>query len=278
MENEPFHAAGQISGNDISNFRESGYLALPGVLSPSEVCESRQALTELVEAYAALSPSQRNDADLWLQFEPGFDPDTCHDREALELHVRKFMRFVDLKPALKRLVEPSHRLMQIVSQLIGPDPILFQDMALVKPPFIGSEKPWHQDNAYFSVAPLDSVCGVWIALDDATVDNGCMYVIPGWHKRGALGHHHGTDCEIAARKLPVEEAVPVPIAAGGAMFFYGMLPHQTPPNTSPARRRALQYHFRGANSRVLGGEEYDRLYADETGAPASCAAARARGV
>ena len=57
------------------------------------------------------------------------------------------------------------------------------------------------------------------------------------------------------------------------MFFAGMLPHQTPPNSSPQRRRALQYHFRSASSRIVPREEYDRVYAEKDGTPASCAAA-----
>jgi ectoine hydroxylase-related dioxygenase (phytanoyl-CoA dioxygenase family) len=209
-----------------------------------------------------------------VQFEPGHDIDGAHgDPEAAELLVRKFMSFVNFKPALAALIRPEHIIYRIVSQLIGPSPILFQDMALVKPAFIGSEKPWHQDNAYFSVTPLTSVCGVWIALDDADVANGCMHVLPGRHEHGAFIHHHGRDCEIAEDKLPIREAVPVPIAAGGGMFFYGMLPHQTPPNTSPERRRAVQFHFRGADSRILPEPEYDTVFA-ERGVPASCAAAK----
>ena len=71
------------------------------------------------------------------------------------------------------------RLMAILDQLIGPGHRLIQDMALMKPPLKGSEKPWHQDNAYFDWTPLDGILGVWIALDEATVENGCMQIVPG---------------------------------------------------------------------------------------------------
>jgi ectoine hydroxylase-related dioxygenase (phytanoyl-CoA dioxygenase family) len=150
---------------------------------------------------------------------------------------------------------------------------MFQDMALVKPPFIGSEKPWHQDNAYFSVTPLDSVLGVWIALDEATAANGCMHVLRGGHQLGALRHFHGRDCEIMPQRVDESQALAVPLPPGGAMFFYGMLPHQTPPNSSPDRRRALQFHYRSASSQVVPRDEYDRIYAEADGTPASCAAA-----
>ena len=67
--------------------------------------------------------------------------------------------------------------------------------------------------------------------------------------------------------------VAVELPAGGAMFFAGMLPHQTPPNASPRRRRALQFHYRSAASRIVSRAEYDHVYAEPDGTPASCAAA-----
>ncbi|HEY3328380.1 MAG TPA: phytanoyl-CoA dioxygenase family protein [Capsulimonadaceae bacterium] len=261
-----------LSPEIVAQYHRDGYISLPDILSPVEIVAARDAFTQMVRERIARGDAPPPPDSPMVQFEAGFDT-AEGDIEAAELRVRKFMFFVRSQPTLAALVQPDHIICRIVKQLIGPSPIMFQDMALVKPAFIGSEKPWHQDNAYFSVAPLDSICGVWIALDDAEVANGCMHVLPGRHKDGALTHHHGTDCEIATDKLPLSEVLPVPIAAGGAMFFYGMLPHQTPPNRSPDRRRALQFHFRTADSRILPADEYDTLYA-ENGQPASCAAAR----
>jgi phytanoyl-CoA hydroxylase len=59
------------------------------------------------------------------------------------------------------------------------------------------------------------------------------------------------------------------------MFFHGLLPHQTPPNQSPDRRRALQFHYRSRNSRIISKEEYSRIFA-KNGTPASCAFAERR--
>ena len=156
-------------------------------------------------------------------------------------------------------------------------------MALVKPSFIGSEKPWHQDNAYFSVAPLEAICGVWIALDEADVGNGCMRMLRGGHKLGALRHHHTFDCEIVSDRIVGAresglEVVPVPLKPGGAIFFAGMTPHQTPPNRSASRRRALQFHFRAASPTIMPADKYFELFAEPDGTAASCAAAFKRGV
>lgn len=218
---------------------------------------------------------QRPDSSSFLQLEPGFDP-AGKSLEEIDASVRKYMWFREEAPVFLEITSRESRLGGVVKSLLGADSILFQEMALVKPAYVGSEKPWHQDNAYFSVAPLDAIIGVWIALDDAEVENGCMHVIPGGQESG-YRHHHGRDCEISTHLLEIDRAVPVPIPAGGALFFYGMLPHQTPPNGSARRRRALQFHFRGANTRILDETAYDRLFVDRSGTAASCRAASSRG-
>lgn len=264
----------KLTHAEVEQFRKDGYLAFGDVLSPSELTEARDAISEAILIGRNRKNSnvgQKAKDKFWVQYEPGFNDETASNEEA-ELKVRKIMGFKDLLPIFSHLSSNHPKINSILESLIGKDPILFQDMALIKPPFIGSEKPWHQDNAYFSVTPLDAVIGVWIALDDATKENGCMHVIPGGHEMGPLCHHHTFDCEIKPGRVPYEKVVPVEIPAGGAMFFYGLLPHQTPPNSSPDRRRALQFHYRSATSTFVPKETYDTVYAERDGTPASCAA------
>src|SRR5262249_52316205 len=106
-----------------------------------------------------------------------------------------------------------------------------------------------------------------------SVDNGCMHVLAGEHKLGPRKHHHDRDCEIIPNRLNPANAIPIELQAGGGMFFAGMLPHQTPPNPSPKPPRALQFHYRSATSQIVSGEEYNRVYAEADGTPASCGAA-----
>lgn len=283
----------QLSPEQLSRFRQDGYLAFSGVLGPRELEEAQLGLRDLTARLAGGSPDevdfspsratggnpnysgayyQFKGRNCFMQLESGFDP-AGHSLDEIDLKVRKYMNFTGEHPALRHPIENGHRLRGVVESLIGENPLLFQEMALVKPPFIGSEKPWHQDNAYFSVAPLDAVIGVWIALDDAGVENGCMHVIPGGHKIGALRHFHGRDCEIVEGRLDTSKAVAVPVPAGGGLFFYGLLPHETPPNRSPYRRRALQFHFRAADSKVIDEEAYNSIFVEADGTPASCKAA-----
>jgi hypothetical protein len=269
----------------IAQYERDGFLAFTEVIFDEEVAEARAAISELVQRVAN-DPNASKKGPFWgpestkfgVQFEHNYVPDNTNDDE-LELKVRKLMWYVDEHPHFVFLGREHPKVQSILQSLIGADPILYQDMALVKPPFIGSEKPWHQDNAYFTVTPLESICGVWIALDDATVENGCMHAIRGGHKLGALRHHHDRDCEIVPDRLAEHtEIVPIELPAGGAMFFSGMLPHQTPPNSSPSRRRALQFHYRAVDSVIRNNDEYFQVFAEADGSPASCAAAQQRGL
>lgn len=266
----------KLSQEQTDQYWREGYLAFDSVLSPEEVAQARSAISELVRKYVATN--QTRIGRFFVQFEPRYKATDPTDPE-LELKVRKLMWYHEQHPWFAYLVKQHPKIQGVVSSLIGENPVLFQDMALIKPPFIGSEKPWHQDDAYFTVTPLDSVCGVWIALDDAAVENGCMHVIPGGHRLGPLRHFHGpvegshTDCQIVEGRLDVSQAVPVELPAGGGMFFHGLTPHETPPNRSPQRRRALQFHYHSATSKAVTHDEYARVYAEADGTPASCYAA-----
>lgn len=279
-----------LSDEQLAQFQENGYLAFTDLLSAAETEAARDAMTDLIHnivigensgVFHGPTPEnpklqpfyQRHEEAFFIQLERGFEPERKNVEE-IELGVRKLHAFGNAHPFYEQLLGSHPRLNGIIESLIGADAIRFQDMALIKPPFIGSEKPWHQDNAYFSVTPLNSIVGVWIALDDAKAENGCMHVIPGGHELGAMRHHHTSDCEIMPNRLDTSGAVPVELPAGGAMFFYGMLPHETPPNRSPHRRRALQFHYRSAASKIVEKPEYDTVFCEADGTPASCKAAK----
>lgn len=276
----------QLTPEEVATFKDQGFLAFNNVFSPEEVEESRQRISRLIRDVSndptAKHHANRNHQELQpaqgrfgVQFEPGVKLDDLSDEEK-ELSVRKLMWYCEVDPYFGDLSTNHPRIQTILRQLLGSIPTLFQDMALIKPPKIGTIKPWHQDNAYFSMLPLDAVIGVWIALDDATIENGCMHVIPGGHAAGAKRHFHGRDCEIVSSQIDEAKALPIEIQAGGALFFYGMLPHQTPPNHSSDRRRALQWHYHAAHARKVSAEEFDAVYVDTDGVAASCLAAENR--
>jgi phytanoyl-CoA hydroxylase len=274
-----------LSDEQIAQYQHDGFIPFHDVLSPEEVEAAKASFAHLIEnlrrEYRVSSNGYGGvwtalDSSFKIQFQHGHAPSGADDPE-LELKVRKFHDFVGVDPHLTYLMHEHPKIQGVLSSLIGADPIPSQDMALLNPPLIGTGKPWHQDDAYFKVVPLDAVCGVWIALDEAGLDNGCMHFLPGWHKKGALRHFHGRDCEIAHDRVLEEEQVPVPLPPGGAVFFSGILPHQTYANTSNQLRRAVQYHYRSRDSRIVEEEEYDAIFIEADGSPASCSAAAQRG-
>ncbi|MEO8206422.1 MAG: phytanoyl-CoA dioxygenase family protein [Chthoniobacterales bacterium] len=265
----------QLTAAQIEEYHENGFLAFTDVLNEQEVQKACAALTELI-TLGVYHPDylQHTLTDLYVQFERGYTPDLSAPMDELELKVRKLMNYARFNAHMNFLATIQKRIQGITSSLLGPNPKLMMSMAMIKPPFIAGEKPWHQDTAYFSITPINSVMGVWIALDPATVKNGCMHVLKGRHKDGPKKHHHTFDCEMLPDRYDASESTPVELPVGGAMFFHGLLPHQTPPNSSSDRRRALQFHYHAANSKSVEREEYDRIFVEADGTPASCEAAR----
>jgi phytanoyl-CoA hydroxylase len=114
--------------------------------------------------------------------------------------------------------------------------------------------------AYGNLAFDKSVVGIWIALDPAELDNGCMHVIPGSHRGGGAPHYAVRDWQLCDSGVQVETDVAVPLEPGGALLFSGLLHHGTPPNFSVKRRRALQIHYAGESAQKLSPEEYKRMF------------------
>jgi phytanoyl-CoA hydroxylase len=252
-----------LTAEDVSCYREQGYLAMEGLLTADEIEAAKAALSELI------GRCDLAEGGVQVQIEPFYRDGQVDERVTdPELRVRKIWLFAGIEPRLGAIAAHP-KIVPILDQLIGAGHRMIQDMALIKPPFHGSEKPWHQDGAYFDFAPLGGVVGVWIALDEATVANGCMQVIPGTHLDGPVPHLHARDCQVADERVRVDRAVVVPLRPGGGLFFSALIHHGTPPNLSGDRRRALQYHYAAADCRNLTIEEHAELFS-EGGAYAGC--------
>ena len=252
-----------LTAEDISCYREQGYLAMEGMLTTEEVEECKVALGDLLNQRVVW------DADVHTQYEPFYRDGEVDERVTdPELRIRKIWQFCQVEPRLAHLSQHP-KLVPVLDQLIEAGHRMIQDMALIKPAFHGSEKPWHQDTAYFDYLPLGGIIGVWIALDEATVVNGCMQVIPGSHLDGPAAHFHVRDCQMADDRVKVDRAHVVPLKPGGVLFFSGLLHHGTPPNLSGDRRRAVQYHYAAANCRNMTIQEHAELF-NEGGAYAGC--------
>lgn len=132
--------------------------------------------------------------------------------------------------------------------LIGPDVRLYHDQAVYKKPEKPRRFPWHQDNGYTFVTPQQYLT-CWVALTDATIDNGCPQVVRGLHRMGTLQHTYVDPLGWEVFE-DHPDAVAAPVGKGGIVVFSSLTPHLTGPNTTDAVRKAyiLQYAPDGATA------------------------------
>ena len=146
----------------------------------------------------------------------------------------------------------SQPLAGIAADLCGPTSRLYWDQAVYKKPEKPRRFPWHQDNGYAFVVPQQYLT-CWIALTDATKDNGCPVVAPGLHRRGTLLHRYvdplGWECLDDHR-----DAVAVEARAGDIVVFSSLTPHLTGPNVTDAVRKAWIVQYCPDGAAVQEGE------------------------
>jgi hypothetical protein len=163
--------------------------------------------------------------------------------------------------------------LEMTAQLIGPDILLWGTTVFGKPAGTGKEVPWHQDGQYWPIEPL-ATCSVWIALDDAGPENGCLRFIPGSHReRRVFGHATQSSGELVLNQriddaeFDEAKARDVVLEAGQMSFHDIYLVHGSRPNRSGRRRAGyvLRYlpttsvfdHARGAELAARSGNVVD---------------------
>lgn len=245
-----------ITPAHVDQFHEQGFLVVNDAFSADEVQAGLDGLFDLIAG--------RNPDFSGVMYEKkaqGVDVDSLSPEEKQD-YVRKFMWFVDYDERLQAMATHP-KLLDTVERLIGESPVLFQDMALIKPPQGGREKPWHQDHAYFELPVGTTVVGVWIALDEATVENGCMVVYPGSHREGPVIHFQRRDWQICDTHEREKEILAVPLKPGGCLLFHSLIHHGTPTNNTNQRRRAVQFHYKPESAGKTSKEERLAIFGEE---------------
>ncbi len=219
-----------LSREQIDFYHTSGYLGVEGVLSRDEVEELRRVTDAFVEA-----SRQVTETDGVFDLEPGHTPEF---------------------PQLRRLIDPSRqhdaydrglrheKILDITSQLIGSGIRTNGDKLNMKSAEVGSPVEWHQDWAFYPHTN-DDLLAVGVAIDDMTLENGCLLVVPGSHK-GRIHDHHLNGRFAGAVTEPDftgECAVPIEIKAGGISIHHVRTLHASAPNTSGKPRRLLLYMY-----------------------------------
>ena len=247
-----------VTDAHLEQYRELGFLSIKDAFSPDEV---RDALAGLLDLIAGKRPDFKD-----IQFEASvrgkLDTLTLDQRQDA---VRKLMWFTPHEPRLNAMAQHLGLLAlvgRVLNQPADAPLKMFQDMALLKPPRLGREKPWHQDKAYFNIDSREQVVGVWIALDAATLDNGCMHLMPQL-PRQPITHFQRRDWQVCDTEILGETCVAAPLKPGGMLLFDGLLVHGTPHNTSDQRRRAVQFHYHAQRYGSVPNEARMELFGSE---------------
>jgi len=224
-----------LTDDQVTEFRERGFTHVGRLTTDEEVEWLRERFAEIfspdnhgVGAFGAVFDASK---PLTQQLD-GAEPD-------LGQSIRPELKLPQLLDSL------AHRnARRIAARLLDVDEDRCETWThmIDKPPRHGHETPWHQDEAFWELDLGYHACGVWLALDDVDVDNGCMQFIPGSHLGGIVTHRHLYDDPMVSAlvidDVDLARAVPVPLRAGGATFHTQRTMHHTGPNLTDRRRRA----------------------------------------
>jgi len=216
-----------LSAQQVAQYERDGYICPVPVMAPAEAAGLRRQL-EAVEATQGgkLEAGQRSRAHLlfkWLD-------DLIRD---------------------PRVVDP-------IAQLIGPDVLCWSTIFWIKDAGSGSFVSWHQDNTYWGLSSR-KVVTAWFAISEASLEAGCMKVMPGTHRGDTLAHEDTYDADNmltrgqSIRGLDEERAVHMPLQAGEMSLHNYCLAHGSGPNLSADRRIGVSMHFMPPQTRQVVG-------------------------
>jgi phytanoyl-CoA hydroxylase len=226
-------------------FDENGYVIVRGLLSREEV----DAIGGHADQIAVGEIAQPASA---VQVEPAIQRKEEAAKSKLEA-VRKLSSVARTDPIMHAHAT-NPKILDILEGLIGPDIKLFDDQLFMKSPAHGSRKNYHQDSnsSMMSKYVPHSLVSCWAALDDATVDNGCLWFIPGSHKWGRIPVEREREIEKQALAGALENEVPIELKAGDCSFHHSLLMHCSRANRSSARRRGYATQYMSAKSKFTG--------------------------
>jgi ectoine hydroxylase-related dioxygenase (phytanoyl-CoA dioxygenase family) len=234
----------------LKAWNEQGYFVLRGLV-PAD--EAKQVEDEVV-ARIRDNPPELHPGETLYQAGPDYAifPEKEPSPTAVNPEDRIAKVFNCHMEGLTRRIAERDAVVDVVEGLLGPDLDCFQSQFIFKNPGVIGQ-PWHQDSYYFRFDRQPQV-GVWLALSRATLENGCLWVLPGSHK-GPI-HEHVPDRRPAANRAYTEivseddsARVPALMEPGDVLFFHSFLMHMSTDNVADERRAAMVYHYARAGTR-----------------------------
>jgi ectoine hydroxylase-related dioxygenase (phytanoyl-CoA dioxygenase family) len=217
-----------LTEEQIAFFHREGYLAVNAITTQEEIARLKTIYDRLFQQRAGR--------------EDGYQFDLAGtDEEEREAVLPQILEPVKYAPELEH-IQFRLNAASMARQLLGAEAKPLGEHAIFKPPSVGAATPWHQDEAYWEEEFDFTSLSVWMPLQEATVENGCMQFIPGSHKLEVLPHHtirndpriHG----LVVDEVNPSTSVDCPLPAGGATFHHCRTLHYTGPNVSDIPRRA----------------------------------------
>ena len=236
-------SAATLTDEHLERFDEDGFAIVEGLFSSDECAE---IVEEVERAQFELSLGEAADGPL------------------------VYRPMMHLVSESLQAVATDRRWEPIVLPLVGDSygARLYWEQAVCKPPGARTELPWHQDNGYTPLIP-EQYLTCWLALDDATIDNGCIWVIPGSHLDGTKDHHNdpGGSPFRVGHEGASDLGIPVPVKAGDVLLFSSLIMHRSGPNTSDQDRRAWILQYSGGQACSALNEKLldDRLLVAQSG-------------
>jgi phytanoyl-CoA hydroxylase len=253
----------RVSAAQLQQYRRDGFLVLRDFV-PAAACDHLRARAEqLVHNFDPLgvtsifSTHEQNRLanDYFLQSagkihfffeEDAFLPDGSL-KQSKEKSINKIGHALhDLDPDFNEFSRTAE-LKQLASDLGLAAPLLLQSMYIFKQPRIGGEVGCHQDSTFLYTEP-QNIVGLWFALEDATLENGCLWAIPAAHKLGLKQRwRRGPDGmsfeTYNSEPWPEDQLVPLEVAKGSLILLHGLLPHKSLANRSSSSRHAYTLHL-----------------------------------
>jgi len=219
-----------LTPEQLERFQHDGFLVIEDFLSPAEVERTREDIARVSAEVADLEHDVRG-----FNFERQNGAGAFEDVAIRRGVLRKIQGAVFHVPEVAG-VFTSDKILDCMEDLMGPDIYYHSSKVMFKPPG-GVAKPWHQDAAYWRDYASNQIT-VWIAIDDATEENGCVWAIPESHKLGLIPHVK-RELQVEDSQIDVQKAVPVPVPAGGLLIFHSLVLHMSQKNDSDKTRWAI---------------------------------------
>src|SRR5687767_997416 len=258
-----------LTPKQLQNYQRDGFLVLPDFVSATTCDKLRARAEQLVQQFDPRgitsifsTHEQSRLADEYFLDSAGdirffFEEDAFNSDGELKREKEKSINKIG--HALHELdsefssFSRAPAIRTLVDDLAIKNPLLLQSMYIFKQPQIGGEVSCHQDSTFLYTEPFD-MAGLWFALEDATLENGCLWAIPGGHKVGLKSRwvrdgNGGMKFEVLDSKpWDEDKLVPLEVNKGSLILLHGLLPHKSLANRSARSRHAYTLHVISADS------------------------------